>query len=488
MEEKISYLNIPILYENSANLNNLPHFQFKLPHQNGVVSLHRVDSAATENTPSLIERFSKTIFCMNSPIPFILVLPSERNVCDFAKISIAECNTTQNCKESIISWQLQKRAFISVPLLLTEREAKTFNIDVHNKLNATVTLRTTDGILQQISENKEENILQLVQISPHEYQLKEHLEDTYREKSISEPTTIASNLSTLEHYISSSDINAKRRTPSRLLPQLTELQSGLQSQKYPQLHPQRYFQSSAHRAFDSQSNHHQIDLTKYYGLNNDNEREMVPADQQEHQFKSWLRNDLASSFRGLRSKVNNSIQMQPSQQRAMAQSQSFLPVPISVSQSCSERSNSIQLKIIGEFSQSLSSKYLPQIKINRSDNQLIVDSALCMKEKYPRSQQEKQVRHQQIISTRTTPYLPSSSSHCRPFFCDHNTVQTVSHSHTNVQSYPFKDVNESSQTIIRPSPVIPSESYPYQKAVYMEWIRRFNSRRQRHCQSKSITD
>lgn len=205
LSQKINYFNIPILYQSAESLMNLPQFRFKLPHEDNVISLKRPNWLNAPQTTGTIDdndhhqlistannsfcnagsvaNAAKTIFCVNRPIPFLLVLSSSKNECAFAQILVnnnvkddgeyANADGAEyNAYGTNVLWEFQHKAYISIPLFLNETETTALNINVKNKLEATVTIRANPRVLDRIFGNSgDDTKFALIQISANEYRL-----------------------------------------------------------------------------------------------------------------------------------------------------------------------------------------------------------------------------------------------------------------------------------------------------------------------------
>lgn len=149
-------VNIPIVFHCLENLNNLPNFTFKLPNLTETVSLQKSFFTNQNNaeTSAANDRGSRTIFCMNKPVPFLLVITSANGIkCDFATIELvqdeSEILSRVNNSEDILS-TFSKKAFINVPLSVGNNSDGLLNINVENNFKHSITIVTTVLLLNQI--------------------------------------------------------------------------------------------------------------------------------------------------------------------------------------------------------------------------------------------------------------------------------------------------------------------------------------------------
>lgn len=163
---KRNFINIPILFQHVENLNNLPNFLFKLPNETDTVSLQKTfftnnnNTAETVTSSRLSEMGTNTIFCMNKPVPFLLVISSVNGIrCDFATILLVQNEIIQehqrfaatkavNNRKEILG-TFSNKAFINIPLAVGDGEGA-LNIKVENNVKNTITIITTTELLNQI--------------------------------------------------------------------------------------------------------------------------------------------------------------------------------------------------------------------------------------------------------------------------------------------------------------------------------------------------
>lgn len=162
----INIINIPILFQNIENLNNLPNFFFKLPNASDAITLKKsyfTDKQRCAETPTSTVAShigTNTIFCINKPTPILLVTSSVNGVrCDFATISLVPNDIIQEFQSHSIGKVANKskevlgifsnKAFINIPLNIGDNGC-TFNIKVEENVKSSLKIITSTEIINQI--------------------------------------------------------------------------------------------------------------------------------------------------------------------------------------------------------------------------------------------------------------------------------------------------------------------------------------------------